>query len=70
MKLFILTAPGGLMDFKSLSSTCGAAQSAVVGSLGDDGRFHSWGWWRARGWRCRRCEVMILSAALDTNDEE
>lgn len=70
MKLFILTAPNGLMDFKSLSSTRGAAQYAVTSVRGDDDRFHTWGWWKARGWRCRSCELMILSSALDTNEED
>lgn len=68
--LYILTAPNGLIDFKSLSSTSGAAQYAVVGTRGSDGRFHTWGWWRERGWRCKPCEVVILSPAPNTNEQD
>jgi uncharacterized membrane protein len=70
MQTFILIAPNGLIDFKSLSSTRGAAQYAVVGTRGDDDRFHTWGWWKERGWRCVPCEVVILSPTPNTTDEE
>lgn len=67
---FILIAPNGLMAFDSLSSTRGAAQYAVVGTPGDDGKFHSWGWWRAHGWRCKACEVVIISADQTANEDD
>lgn len=67
---FILIAPNGLMHFGSLSSSRGAAQFHVVGTRGDDDRVHTWGWWRSRGWRCKACEVQILSVAPDTDLED
>jgi hypothetical protein len=70
MQGFILVAPNGLMDTTSLAVSRGASQFAVVGQSGDDGKLHTWGWWRARGWRCKPCEVMILSTAPETNEED
>jgi hypothetical protein len=65
---FILIAPNGLLDFTSMSASRGAAQYRVVGTPGEDGRLHTWGWWRQRGWRCRECEVMIISPETTTED--
>lgn len=68
MNGFILIAPNGLMHLQSLSSTRGAAQFFVVGTHGDDGRFHPWQYWKSRGWRCKAVRVAIVSDADETTE--
>lgn len=58
---FVLVSPDGLLHLQSVSSTRGAAQYFVVGTSAPDGRFHSWGYWQSRGWRCKACKLEILS---------
>ena len=69
MKGYILIAPNGLLDLASLSSTRGAAQYHVVKQPGHDGRMHTWHYWKQHGWRCKPCEISILSEALTTSED-
>lgn len=70
MNAYILVAPNGLMHLSSLSASRGAAKYAVVGTAGDDGRLHTWGWWRSQGWRCKGVRLEIISGSPDTDSED
>jgi hypothetical protein len=69
MNGFILIAPNGMFLLQSLSHSRGAAQYHITRERGDDARYHTWGWWKSRGWACKRVNVTIISESPEQSED-